>query len=239
MAWSWARLRGRKEKEDPQAQREASPPPNAYPFVVPSYRRGGPYSDEAVPTYSDNPYRTGVKDRYDTPMEQHRELPQGDRPPSNEPPGRWVKYHQDQIQRSKRDEHVLNADEGPVPWINQYRAPERPNPYEREFNMGRNVGRIQRPPHEYSFLRSPDHNYLGRRDLTGEHYSAAQTVTDQQAVALKGMVPGRHRSSTFRLEPIAFGELTTSISEKSGFAPQQATEVSANAPGYSRSFRLS
>jgi len=235
MAWSWRSLTGRQDKADDRAASEASPPANVYPFVVPNYRRGGPYSQEAVPTFADSPARTGVKDRYDTPTEQHRELPQGWGPPSTRPPGQWIGYNQDNIRRSKRDEHVLNADEGPTKWHHPWSWHPHNNPY---WAPRPNIGRIQRPPHQYSFLRDPGKNYLGRRDLTGNHYSQAQTVTDQQAVALKGMQPGRHRRSTFRLEPIAFGELTTSISERSGFSPQQATVESASAGYPSRSFRL-
>ena len=207
--------------------------PNTWPFVVPSYRRGGPYSAEAVPTYADEPSRTGVKDRYDTPTEQHNEWPMGDRPPSNQPPGRWGKYHQDQLERSRRDENVINADEGNIAYQRNW-VPVR-NPYW----WANQVNRPQRDPHEYSMLRNPDKNYLGRRDLRGLHYSAGQTVTDQQALALKGMQPQKHRSSTFRLEPIAFGEMTTSMSEPSGYAPQRATTASPRASSYVRSFRLS
>lgn len=240
MAWSWRSLADRnKSKANQKQTEEASPPPNAYPFVVPSYRRGGPYSDEAMPTFADNPSRSGVKERYWTPTQQMQFWPQGWGPPTNQPPGQWSGYNQDNLTRSKRDETVLNADEGSVAWINQYRFTNHQNPYEWGSNMGIDTGRVQRPPHEYAMLRAPDKNYLGRRDLNGMHYSAAQTVTDQQALALKGMVPGRHRRSTFRLEPIAFGELTTTIAERSSFAPQQATFESPASQGYNRSFRLS
>ncbi len=226
--------KGTKGVDDKKAA-QASPEPNPYAFVVPSYLRGGPYSAQAVPTYADNPSRSGVKDRYDTVTEQMQELPQGFRPPSNEPPQEWSRYNSDNIVRSKRDEHVINADEGRNSWI--YQRQWRPvlNPYW----MPNQVNRIQRSPHEYSMLRSPDHNYLGRRDLTGEHYSAAQTVTDQQALALKGMVPGRHRRSTVRVEPIAYGEMTSTVARRSGYSPNQATVVSPDANYGSRSFRLS
>lgn len=230
------RLAGKDSGSDPKKEAQASPVANPYAFVVPNYLRGSPYSAMAVPTYADNLSRGGPKDRYDTPMEQHREWPKATaRPDSTKPPAEWSGYNQDQIIRSKEQEWVLNADEGPRAWIDQYRWQNHLNPYEFTANV---VVRPQRPPHEYSMIRDPDHNYLGRRDLTGEHYSAAQTVTDQQALALKGMVPNRHRRSTVRVEPIAYGELTNTVARRSGFSPNQASATAPDSSFSSRSFRL-
>ena len=228
------RLAGKDPKQDGKKAQQASPPPNPYAFVVPSYLRGGPYSAQAVPTYADNPARTGVKDRYETVTEQSRELPQGFRPPSTEPPQEWSRYNSDNIVRSKEQVHVINADEGRNDWL--YQRQWRPvlNPYW----MPNQVNRIQRSPHAYSFLRAPDHNYLGQRTLTGEHYSAAQTVTDQQALSLKGMVPSRSRTTTVRVEPIAYGEFTNSVARRSGYAPKQASATAEDQYSGFRSFRL-
>lgn len=231
------RLAGKDSGADPKKAAQASPAPNPYAFVVPNYLRGSPYSAMAVPTYADNISRSGPHDRYDTPTEQHREWPKATaRPDSTKPPGEWSGYNEDQIIRSKAQEWVLNGAEGPQTWIDQYRYQLGQNPYEFKANV---VVRPQRPPHEYAMIRDPDHNYLGKRELSGEHYSAAQSVTDQQALALKGMVPGRHRRSTVRVEPIAYGEMTSTIARRSGYAPNQATVTSPDSSFGSRSFRLS
>lgn len=212
---------------------DAAAPANVYPFVVPNYRRGGPYSSEAVPTYSDSEYRSGVRDRYESPTEQHREWPRGWGPPSTMPPGQWIGYNQDNIQRSRRDEQVLNADEGPTEWI----AQERWRPAHNPYYYRNNSDRIQRPPHEYSMIRKADKNYLGNRTLSGNHYSQAQMVSDEMALSLKGMVPSKNRRSVERVEPIAYGEMTNTRSGRRGFVKDAAYTAPEGAP--SASFRLS
>lgn len=233
MAWFNKQTSFNASPADPVKASKAVPPANPYAFTVPSYLRGSPYSKEAVPTYADNQYQKNGPHDYQSLTWQQKWWPFGSRPSSDSPPAHWIGYYQDNFARSITDEHVLHADEG-LPLYQRNWIP-RLNPYW----SANTVNRPQRTVSDYNFLRNPGRNYLGRRDLTGEHYSAANTVTDQQAVALKGMSVNMHRRSTFRLEPVQYGENTVSVVADSGFSPAQATYVSPTSPSYTRSFRLS
>lgn len=211
-------------KPTPPAEIAAPPAQtNPYAFVVPSYRRGGPYSQEAVPQggsdrIGEHPDSSNIGD---TITKVQRRRPFGTYPPAGLPPDGWLGYKQDNWQRSQRDEDVLFG----IPQReSQHRVKMAKNPY---FDNPNNVNRPQHAPHDYSFLRNPDWNYLGKRELSGEHYSQAQTVTDQSNVALKGLSVAPRRRSTFRLEPIQFGENTATVASQSGYAPQNSTFTSA------------
>lgn len=242
MAWSFRRnqgdadrpkTRGRRRKESEQAV----PPNNTDEFTVPSYRRGSPYSKEAQPTYADrNTFQQG-KHPYDNLTAQQAGLPFGTYPPSTKPPQEWVGYKQDNYARSIRDEHVLNADEG-IPFGAGIPAQHRNHPALNPYWNANIVKRIQRAPNEYSFLRLFDRQVLGRRSLNGTHFSQGQNATDNNRLALQGMVPAIRRRSTFRLDPVQYADNSVQASDSSDYVNQYGSVTSGLADLYARSFRL-
>lgn len=237
--WSYQRNKGNVADRwvDRKKQEKAVPPSNTSAYTVPNYRRGSPYSKEAVPTYTDRISYQAGEHPYDTITAQQAALPFGTRPPADKPASEWSGYEEDNYTRSIKFEHVLNGDEGPefgagIP--KQRRSHMAPNPYNR-VNI---VNRPQRTPAEWSFVRPFDRYVLGRRTLNGSHYSEAQTATDNNRTALQGMVPPLRRRSTFRLEPVQYGENSVSASASSMDLNARGVVTSPVAGFTPRSFRL-
>ena len=241
MPWSWQRNAGKKTREQSRKDQQAAPPiVDETAFVVPNYRRGAPWSQQARPTYADSLRDAHpLSERPAHPLTAvQRVLPFGTYPPAGKPPDEWSGYKQDNWQRSQEQEHVLNGDEGQA-FGSGIPKQELKHPALNPYWYINIPDRIQRAPWGYSFLRKFDQGVLGKRRLSGEHFSQAQTATDQQNVALQGMVAPLRRRSTFRMEPIAYGENTTTVVAQSGFSPAPATVESPVASWGSRSFRLS
>lgn len=236
--WSFRRNQGKETPPDKREQVATAPPNDVSPFTVPNYRRGGPYSQEAVPTYTDAMQRQAGEHGYETITEQHRRFPWSTYPPAGYPPSEWTGYEQDNWQRSQEDENVVNAEEGPqfgVKIPKQVRMHPALNPYW----LPNIVKRPQRSPAEWSFLRPFDRYTLGKRALNGSHYSQAQTATDNNRLALQGMVPPLRRRSTYRLEPVQLGENTYSaLANSTEGSPGPGPVISAVAGTVPRSFRL-
>lgn len=242
--WSWQKKQNETRNpsgvtpEPKRNSKDAVPQQNTLAYTVPNYRRGSPYSKEAVPTYSDSPtYGAQGKHPYDTPTAQQGGLPFSTYPPSLSPPSEWIGYEQDNWQRSQKQEHVLFADEG-AQFGHGIPAQGRWRPALNPYWQPNIVLRPQRQPHDYSFLRPFDRFTLGKRNLTGIHYSAAQSASDNHRTALRGMVPPSHRRSTFRLEPVQYGENSMSASASSGEFSRTSTVTSPVADWITRSFRL-
>lgn len=241
MAWSFRRNEGRKSREQSlRDQRLAPPDVDETAFINPNYRRGGPWSAQALPTYSDSLRDDHeLSERPSHPLTAvQQSLPYGTYPPAGEPPDKWNGYKLDNWIRSQDQEHVLDSDEGQVFGAEiprQRRMHPALNPY-WYINI---PDRIQRAPDHYSFLRRFDQGVLGKRRLSGDHFSQGQMATDNHRTALQGMVPSMRRRSTFRMEPIPYGEDTVTVVDNSGFVP--ASEI-VTSPRYdeptNRSFRL-
>lgn len=239
MAWSYNRNQGKNKTSQGKKKEEVKTagPIDVSPYTVPNYRRGAPYSDQAVPVYADEPrrFRMGVH-QYDTITEQQSEMPFGTYPAAGHPPSEWIGYKQEPYRRSLRFEIVQNAEEG-----TEFGAEGTPK--QRRMRWAMNpywqpniVNRPQRPPHEWSFLRPFDRYTLGLRRLNGSHYSQAQTATDNNRVALQGMVPPLRRRSTFRSEPVQHGDNTYSAVASSTSLPGPVMSPVAGLG--TRSFRL-
>ena len=252
MAWSWRRNQGDARADDARKADQALPEYGTAEYTEPNYRRGAPYSQEAVPTYADSMRRIRGQRPYDDITDQQESLPFGTYPPSGKPPSTWIGYEQDNWRRSERDEHVLNGDEGrrfgslqstigphgtdqviqePIP--GQHRQHWALNPYWYK-NI---VNRPQRTPSEWTFIRKFDQGVLGARRLNGNHFSQAQTVSDNNRLALAGQVSPLRRRSTFRLEPTQYASNTVQGTEESGEFTDPTTYMSPWA-GAARSFRL-
>lgn len=251
MAWSWRRNQGKQRTDNARKADQALPEYGTAEYTEPNYRRGAPYSQEAVPTYADSMRRIRGQRPYDPITDQQASLPFGTYPASTSPPAEWIGYEQDNWQRSKDDEHVLNGDEGrrfgtPQSTIGhnpddvisrripgQHRSHWALNPYWYK-NV---VKRPQRTPSEWSFIRRFDQGVLGARRLNGMHYSQAQTVSDNNRLALAGQISPLRRRSTFRLEPTQYASNTIQGTEASGEFTDPTTYMSPWA-GSARSFRL-
>lgn len=223
-------------------QVHAPPDADVTAFITPNYRRGGPYSEQPAPTYSDSLRDAHpLSERPSHPLTAVQQtLPYGTYPPAGEPPDKWNGYKLDNFTRSIDQEHVLDSDEGQafgseIP--RQRRIHPALNPY-WYINI---PDRIQRAPDHYSFLRKFDQGVLGKRRLSGDHYSQGQMATDNHRTALQGMVAPLRRRSTFRMEPIPYGEDTVTVVEDTGYTPA-AQIVKSPTPQYdvvtARSFRL-
>lgn len=219
---SWSTKKSKREAE------KADPPEDYNAFVVPNYQRGAPYV-QANPVYTEHPSITRKKSKheYESVTEQQHESGKAQYPEAGRPPGWYRFYRSDSWQRSQREEHVLNADEGPI--IHQWdkRAGSQ-NPY----YVPNIVERPQRSPHEYSFVRLFD-RMLGARNLSGEHYS--QATLGMSSAPLKGMTPPMHRRSTHRLDPSQI-DVTDTTGE---YVPGLTFSSPGSAPGPSRAYRLS
>lgn len=237
--WSWRRNQGEQRVDDPRKAADALPDYGTDEFTEPNYRRGGPYSQEAVPTYADALSRQAGRRPFRPLTHVIESLPFGTYPASTSPPGEWIGYKQDNLTRSvdpEYGENVINGEEGPRygdHWPGQRRMRWAMNPYWKA-NV---VTRPQRTPHEWSFVRPFDRYVLGERRLNGMHYSQAQTATDNNRLALAGQVPQRHRRSTFRLEPTQTASNNIQGSESSGVMNDPGTYLSPWS-GASRSFRV-
>lgn len=250
--WSWRRNQGDGQTADAKKADEALPEYGTAEFTEPGYRRGGPYSQEAVPTYADSMARIRGRRPYDTISNIQEGLPFGTRPPANKPPDTWSGYKQDNWQESQRQEHVLNGDEG-----NRFGGPEsmvgregtdnivqavvppqrRAHPALNPYWYKNVVLRPQHAPNGYSFVRKFDQGVLGARRLNGNHFSEAQTVSDNNRLALAGQVAPLRRRSTARLEPVQTASNTIQGTESSGEFQSPTTYMSPWT-GSSRSFRL-
>ena len=242
MAWSFTRNKGNKRREQSAAdQAHAAPEADVTAFIVPNYRRGGPWSQQAAPTYSDS-----LRD--DHPLSERpshpltavqQNLPYGTYPPAGSPPDKWNGYKLDNYVRSIDQEHVLDSDEGQqfgseIP--RQRRMHPALNPY-WYINI---PDRIQRAPDHYSFIRKFDQGVLGKRALSGDHFSQGQMATDNHRTALQGMIAPLRRRSTFRMEPIPYGEDTVTMVEQTGFVPAgDVVTTPIDQTPTNRSFRLS
>lgn len=242
MAWSFQRNKGKKDRANTlKDQRAAAPVADPVAFTEPGYRRGGPFSREPLPTYADTigSHQDNRTHAYDKITDQQKSLPFGTYPAAGSPPADWIGYELEPYERSIKDEHVLNGDEGHAfgPEIpTQRRMQWALNPYWYK-NI---VQRPQRAPDGYSFTRKFDQGVLGARRLNGNHFSQAQTATDNHSTALQGMVAPLRRRSTFRLEPIAYGEDTVTLVDSTGFVPAPGTVQTPIVANYGpRSFRLS
>lgn len=217
--FEWSRMS--KTRREKQAM-HAAPPPNPSAFTVPGPRgRTGPYV-AANFTYADNPQSpnydeaTGGREewRTRTDITGHigEAMPSGTYPAAGHPPEDWNGYYTEDWQSSQRNEIVVNADEG-LPLIGERYHPAL-NPYWYKIPNSR----VQRTPHEYDFTRPFDQqNKLGRRNLTGVHYSAANIgMTANPSESLKGMTSQKRRRTTHRIEPIEYGENMTMSSSGSG-----------------------
>lgn len=231
MAWQW----GNKAK---RRARVAAPPPDPRPYEVPDPGKPIPYV-VAIPDYADN--RSVPK--YQTPEQAQAawrdkgNRPSGDRPSPRTPPEEWQGYERwGDYGRSIEGEHLVNGEEGlPLQGYRRYQSALNPYWYRIPDT------RIQRAPHEWDFQRLFDQGVLGERQLNGSHYSAATIgLTDNPSTSLRGMSPIRRRTSTFRLEPVEYGENT--VSQAARIGPPSAVYTS---PGYtfnnnsSGSYRLS
>lgn len=251
--WSWRRNQGDNRQDNARKADEALPDYGTAEYTEPNYRRGGPYSQEAVPTYADSMRRIRGQRPYDEITDVQASLPFGTYPPAGKPPDQWSGYKTWPWQRSQRDEHVLQSDEGspfggPERTVGsdgtdditiaqapeQHRAHWALNPYWYK-NV---VRRPQRAPDGYSFVRRFDQQILGARRLNGNHFSQGQTVSDNNRLALAGQVSPLRRRSTFRLEPTQYASNTVQGTEDSGSFQDPTTYMSPWA-GSSRSFRLS
>jgi hypothetical protein len=208
--WTWSRTS--KNSNESKAQ-HAAPPPDPSAYVVPSPRgRVGPYV-AANFDYADNPESpnyaaaTGGRKRW-----RNKKLSQGGEtfiaPPSTYPaaghdPDDWHGYTMEDYWSSQRNEHLINGDEGNPPF-GYKRFHAALNPYWYRIPDSR----IVRTPHEWDFRRPFDQqNKLGRRYLTGEHYSAANIgMTANPSESLKGLTAQKQRRTTYRVEPIEWGE---------------------------------
>lgn len=206
MAWEWSRVsKSRKERQAQKAAPEASP--SAY--VVPSPRgRVGPYV-AANHDYADNPespnYRhsMGGRREWRDKAINGEIMPSGDYPAAGLAPGEWAGYTREDWESSQRNEHLVNGDEG-IPLFGYRRYYAALNPY--HFRIP--DARVQRAPHEYDFRRPFDQqNKLGKRTLDGSHYSAANIgMTANPSESLKGMTAAKRRRTTYRIEPVEWGE---------------------------------
>jgi len=249
--WSWRRNQGDKQDSDARKAQEALPEYGTVEYTEPNYRRGAPYSQEAIPTYADSMSRIRGPRPYDLITDQQASLPFGTYPPAGVPPTKWLGYEQDNWQTSQQQEHVLQGDEG-----SPFGGPERTvgrgtdniviatAPGQRRMHPALNpywyknvVRRPQRAPDGYSFVRKFDQGVLGARRLNGNHFSQAQTVSDNNRLALAGQVAPLRRRSTFRLEPTQVASNTIQGTETSGDFQDPTTYMSPWA-GSSRSFRL-
>ncbi len=213
--FEWSRMsKTRREK----AATHAAPPPNPSAFTVPSPRgRTGPYV-AANFTYSENPAypnydeATGGRVEWRTEVVDGQPYPSGTYPPAGYAPEEWNGYYRENWQDSQRNEHLVNGEEG-QPLIGQRYHPAL-NPYWYRIPNSR----PQRTPHEYDFRRPFDQqNKLGKRNLTGEHYSAANIgMTANPSESLKGMSAQKRRRTTHRFEPTEFGENVVMSSSSSG-----------------------
>jgi hypothetical protein len=240
MAWSFKRNAGNSRREQSLSDRHNAPPQaNPYAFVNPNYRRGGPWSEQPLPTYADTIGSHPNSDHpYDTITAQQKVLPYGTYPPAGSPPDKWNGYKLDNFTRSIDQEHVLNADEGRH-FGSEIPAQQRKRPALNPYWYRNVPDRPQRAPDGYQFLRKFDQGVLGRRNLTGNHFSQAQTVTDNNRLALQGMIAPLRRRSTYRLEPIAYGEDTVTVADATGFVPAPGVVDSPITPSFGpRSFRL-
>lgn len=232
MAWQW----GIKNKAKRRAS-VAAPPPDPRPYEVPDPGKPIPYV-QAIPDYAQN----ADSPNYISPMGQQLNwvdkgnVPTGDRPSPKAPPQEWHGYERwGDYGRSIEGEHLVNGREG-LPLYGQHRYAAALNPYWYRIPDTR----PQRAPHEWDFERLFDQGVLGERNLNGSHYSAANIgLTDNPSTSLKGMSPTRRRTSTFRLEPVQYGENT--VSQAARIGPPSAVFTS---PGYtfntsSGSYRLS
>lgn len=239
-----------RRKQEREAE-QAAPTNNPYDrFVVPSYERGAPYTAGGVAGYADEPVesftsgrgrRSGTeqqqtvsyatKQPYRSASAQQAQYRRrgGTYPPAGHPPQEWGGYYDESWQRSQRQEHVINADEG-FSLFAQLRQWWKLNPYYTP-NV---VGRPQRAPHEYSFVRPFDRYVLGERNLSGEHSSNATISFSSQP--LKGMTPPLRRRSTYRIDPVQYTAAT--VDENDPTPAMSATFTSPDVGFRTRSYRL-
>lgn len=214
--WQWSRVS--KTRAERMAQ-QAAPPPDPTAYAVPGpLGRAAPY----VPAnfdYADNPaspnYQaaTGGRRRWRTRMVDGEPRPSGDYPPAGFPPETYHGYRREDWQASERNEHLVNGAEGD-PLFRNRRYAAALNPYFYRIPNSR----IQRAPHEWDFRRPFDQqNVLGKRTFTGEHYSAANIgLTANPSSSLKGMSAPKRRRTTYRIEPIEYGDNIPATSNGGG-----------------------
>ena len=224
MRWTWETKRQRRERN----ARKAVPKEDKLAFTVPDYTHGSPYV-QANPVYADNPTIKHNHFPYLNTSQQQARFDRQTYPKAGYPPQEWSGYTTESYIRSERDEHVLNAREGPPE--HQFYTRWVPNPYRRGPSP---VDRIQRTPREYLFLRPFDKGVLGARLLNGSHASLA--TTGQSSAPLKGMVAPMRRRSTYRIEPLQYD--ATTIGQNSGSVPASSAFTSPPAAFPSRSYRL-
>jgi hypothetical protein len=210
--WTWSR--SSKSSNESKAQ-HAAPAPDPSPYVVPHpIGRSAPYvaanfdyADNPEPTNSNYAAAIGGRKRWkNKKLEQGGETfveAPGTYPPAGYDPDDWHGYTMEDYWSSQRNEHLINGDEGNPPF-GYHRFHSALNPYWYRIPDSR----IVRTPHEWDFRRPFDQqNKLGARRLSGEHYSAANIgLTANPSESLKGLTSQKRRRTTYRVEPIEWGE---------------------------------
>lgn len=217
MVWelpTWSRSDRTKEQKKAN---KAAPSPDPTPFVVPHpIGRSAPY----VPAnfdYADNPeYPNYDASHGGRKRWKNRKVSQGGEtfveapgnyPPAGHAPEDWHGYTQENYWDSQRNEHLVNGDEGRPP-VGYRRYHSALNPYWYKIPDSRPV----RTPHEWDFRRPYDGGLDGQhkvpaRRLTGNVYAAGNLgMTAQPSAPLKGMTPQKRRRTTYRMEPVEWGE---------------------------------
>lgn len=219
MAWDftlpqWSRS---SKKADESKAQQAAPAPDPTPYVVPHpIGRSAPYV-AANHDYSDNPeYPNYNQSHGGRRLWRNRKVEQGGEvfvaPPSTYPPAghapeAWHGYTMEDYWDSQRNEHLINGDEGRPP-VGYKRYHPALNPYWNKIPDSRPV----RTAHEWDFRRPFDgglggQNKVPARRLSGDHYAAGnQGMTANPSESLKGMRPQSRRRTTYRMEPVEWGE---------------------------------